>query len=90
VSYVFNHANPNILPCLKQLFPSSHFALAEHALGPKVTAKPSRLDPHDWLALLHAFASNSNESQKKMVAGAAAKQQHEASQIAKQHRTRPF
>lgn len=88
VSYVFNHANPNILPGLNQLFPGSNFDAAEHALGPKVTAKPSQLEPHDWLAIFHAFSGTAKERQRQLVIGAAMKQQQEASRIEKYHRTR--
>lgn len=88
VSYIFNHANPNILPSLKQLFPGKNFDAVEHALGPKVTAKPSQLEPHDWLAIFRAYTSTANTSQKRLIAGAATKQRQEAAQIEKHHRTR--
>lgn len=88
VSYVYNHANPNILPSLKQLFPGSRFDAAEHALGPKVTAKPSQLETHDWLALCHAFTSGAAATQLHLITGATHKLQQEASQIEKHHRAR--
>ena len=88
VSYVFNHANPNILPSLKLLFPNKSFTAVEHALGPKITAKPTLLEPHDWLTVFHAFMSTAQERQQRLVAGAAMKQQQEASHIEKHHRTR--
>jgi len=88
VSYVFNHANPNILPSLKLLFPAKSFAAVERALGSKVASKPSQLEPHDWLAMFRAFMSTAQERQRQLVTGAALKQRQEAAHIEKHHRTR--
>ena len=88
VSYIFNHANPNILPSLKQLFPGKQFAAAEHALPDKLTAKPSQLQLHDWIAVFRAFAGNAAQTEQTIIRGAANKLQAEAGTIEKHHRTR--
>lgn len=88
VSYIFNHANPNVLPSLKLLFPGKSFGTVERALGSKVTAKPSQLELHDWLALFSAFVASATATQKQTIRGASNKLQHEAKSIEKHHRTR--
>jgi 23S rRNA (adenine-N6)-dimethyltransferase len=88
VSYVFNHANPNIFPSLQKLFPGKQFDAAKRALGDRVTAKPSQLQLHDWIALFTAFAAAAGDAQQAPVRGAASKLQQEAKTIEKHHRTR--
>jgi len=88
VAYLFNHANPNILPSLQRLFPAKQFELAESALSGKIVAKPSQLELHDWIALFRAFQLSANDAQLAIVRGAASKQQTEANKIEKHHRTR--
>lgn len=88
VSYVFNHANPNILPSLKKLFPAKQFGLIEHALSGKLTAKPSQLELHDWIAAFHAFTSGANQAELSVIKGTSTKLQQEATTIEKHHRTR--
>lgn len=88
VSYIYNHANPNILPSLQKLFPGKLFAGIEHALGPKLTAKPSQLELHDWLAMFRVFTASAADLQKKIVAGSASKLAAEVQTIEKHHRTR--
>ena len=88
VSYMFNHANPNILPSLKKLFPGKQFEVIEQALGSKLTAKPSQLEIHDWIAAFYAFSASMNDEQLRLVSGASTKLQNESKQIEKHHRTR--
>ncbi len=87
VTYVYNHANPNILPALQKLFPGRAFTGIEQAFGAKVTAKPSQLDLNDWLALLDRLRSAPSDGQH-LIAGASSKQKNEAAAIEKHHRTR--
>ena len=88
VSYIFNHANPNILPSLKQLFSGKNFDASEQALGNKLTAKPSQLEIHDWITLFRAFMATASNSQHQLIVGASVKQQREAASLEKHHRTR--
>lgn len=89
-SYLFNHANPNILPSLKKLFPGKQFAHAEQALTDKLTAKPSQLALHDWLALYRAFITTASPAQLQLIAGNDARLKREANALEKQHRTRRY
>lgn len=88
VAYVFNHANPNILPSLQKLFPGKAFATVDTAFGSKVTTKPSQFAITDWLTLLDLFMKNPNQQSRRLVRGAYAKLQRESETIEKHHRTR--
>jgi len=88
VTYLFNHANPNILPSLQKLFPSKQFEIAETALSGKIVAKPSQLELHDWITLFRAFQLSANDDQLRIVRGASGKLGQEVARIEKHHRTR--
>lgn len=88
VAYVFNHANPNILPSVQKLFPGKVFALVQAELGAQLTAKPSQLSFDTWQTLLRLFMTNPNQQSRRLIAGSAAKLQREATTIEKYHRTR--
>lgn len=88
VSYMFNHANPNILPSLQKLFPHPQFDDVIAKLGAHATAKPSQLPYAAWFALFDAFVHAAQLPQHRLIHGAASKLIREAQAIEKHHRTR--
>jgi 23S rRNA (adenine-N6)-dimethyltransferase len=88
VSYIFNHANPNILPALQALFPGRSFAYLQANFTTKLTARPTQLTIEDWLFLFTFFQQSSTLRETKLVFGTHARIRGESSKIEKYHRTR--
>ena len=88
VSFIFNHANPNILPALRSLFMDNQFESILAGLGHNVTAKPSQLPPAAWLSLFQMFHQSASVKQLHLIQGTAKKLRVEAGTIEKHHRTR--
>jgi 23S rRNA (adenine-N6)-dimethyltransferase len=88
VSYIFNHANPNIFPALKVLFPGTAFNHLQAIFDPNLTAKPSRLSLEDWLLIFDLFQKMAGRREDQLISGTGAKLKIEATHIEKHHRTR--
>jgi 23S rRNA (adenine-N6)-dimethyltransferase len=88
IAYVFNHANPSVLPALTKLFTPRQFAEATASLGPYVTARPSRLPAGAWYDLFHSLQQHARPEQVRIIRGSADRLHREAESIEKYHRTR--